>query len=128
MIDETLRGDTRAHTASLRRVYLTSAICCALVGLYGLAHLSPAPVVELICSCATVVAAVLWLQADARAHRIQTVHDWGYFAFVAWPVIVPWYAFKTRGQRGWSIATRIYLAILAPPVLSSIIKVMEHLR
>lgn len=115
-------------TSRLRRVYITSAICCGVFGLYGLAHLAPAPIVQLTCTFATIVVVVLWLQADARVRRIQTVHDWGYFAFVAWPVIVPWYAFKTRGRHGWSIAMLIYLAILAPPVLSSVITVMEHLR
>lgn len=115
-------------TSRLRRVYITSAISCGVFGLYGLAHLSPAPVVQLSCSLATVIVVVLWLQADARVRRMQTVHDWGYFAFAAWPVIVPWYAFKTRGRKGWSIAMLIYLAILAPPALSSVITSMEHLR
>ena len=122
-------GLATARAPSLGRIYVTSAICCLFFGLYGLAHQSPAPVVQLFSTFATIVSVVLWLQADARVRGIRTVHDWGLFVYLAWPVIVPWYAVKTRGgPRGWPVAAVIYFAIIVPPLLGAAIKIMEHLR
>ena len=42
-----------------------------------------------------------------------TVQDWGYFLMLAWPVVIPWYAFKTRGPRGWRLTARLFGLILA---------------
>ena len=46
---------------------------------------------------------IIWLQKDARRTGVGTVQDWGYFLLLAWPVVIPWYAFKTRGRSGWRL-------------------------
>jgi hypothetical protein len=37
-----------------------------------------------------------WLDKDSRQHRISWVFDMGFFLYLAWPVIVPIYLFRTR--------------------------------
>jgi hypothetical protein len=41
-----------------------------------------------------------WLRTDSRKRRIAWVYDMGLFLNIAWPFIMPYYLFKTRGTRG----------------------------
>jgi len=112
----------------LSRVVVTSGICCLFFALYGLIHRPPAPVVELVCNFATLVSAVLWLEEDARTRGLALVHEWGFLAYLAWPVVIPWYVVKIRGPHGLGLAAFLYGVILAPPILGTIIRIAEHLR
>jgi hypothetical protein len=40
-----------------------------------------------------------WLDADSREKRTLRVWDMGFFLYVAWPVILPYYFVKTRGVK-----------------------------
>ena len=40
-----------------------------------------------------------WLQNDSRKHGVAWVFDMGLFLAIAWPFIMPYYLFKTRGWR-----------------------------
>src|SRR3982751_314282 len=40
-----------------------------------------------------------WLQKDSRKHGVAWVFDMGLFLSLAWPFIMPYYLFKTRGWR-----------------------------
>jgi hypothetical protein len=42
-----------------------------------------------------------WLKP---ATIVAAVHDLGLFLWFTWPVAMPWYAFKTRGRSGWTLA------------------------
>jgi hypothetical protein len=50
-----------------------------------------------------------WLEADSRDTRTLRVWDMGFFLFVAWPVIVPYYLVKTRGAKR-ALLTLVLLA------------------
>ena len=54
------------------------------------------------------MAVILWLQQDARRTGVGSVHDLGYFLLLAWPIVIPWYAFKTRGRSGWRLAIGLF--------------------
>ena len=40
-----------------------------------------------------------WLDADSREQRILRVWDMGFFLYIAWPLILPYYLVKTRGVK-----------------------------
>jgi hypothetical protein len=40
-----------------------------------------------------------WLMKDNRQHHIDWVFDMGFFLYLAWPLIIPFYLFKTRGVK-----------------------------
>jgi len=45
-----------------------------------------------------------WLLKDNRRHHIAWVFDMGFFLYLAWPLIIPFYLFKTRGFKAlWSM-------------------------
>jgi hypothetical protein len=73
--------------------------------------MQPSPAVELLFSAGPLLAVVLWLQKDAQRTRAPAVLDWGYFLLLGWPVVIPWYAFKTRGHGGWRLTAGLFALI-----------------
>jgi len=112
---------------SLWRVYITATVCAFFAGAYAVLGTDPPPLVVLVAYYATPVSAVLWLQGDARHRSVSTVHDLGLLAFITWPVMIPWYAIKTRGLGvGLPLAAFLLLPILAPPVTSLLVTVARR--
>jgi hypothetical protein len=42
-----------------------------------------------------------WLQTDSRKYGVAWVFDMGLFLYIAWPLIMPYYLFRTRGLKGF---------------------------
>ena len=42
-----------------------------------------------------------WIIADARRLGVALPFDIGWFAFFAWPLVLPYHVFKTRGLKGF---------------------------
>jgi hypothetical protein len=98
----------------LTTAYVTAAVCSAAAALYTALALEPALIVALIVEFTPLVAVLVWLQEDARRTKAVAVQDWGLFLWVAWPALLPWYAVKTRGRRGWLLTLRLAGLVLAP--------------
>jgi len=41
-----------------------------------------------------------WLRTDSRKHGVAPVYDMGFFLYIAWPLVMPYYLVKTRGAKG----------------------------
>jgi PadR family transcriptional regulator len=80
----------------LRTARLTALFCSLAAALYGASQIEPSPVVGLFLSAGPLIAVILWLQKDARRSGVGAVQDWGLFLWFAWPIVIPWYACKTR--------------------------------
>src|SRR5258708_2449501 len=101
-----------------RLVALSSSVIAAL---YVVTRAEPAPVVQLYVIFAPAVAVILWLQKDARRTKVGAVLDLGYFLWLAWPVVIPWYALKTRGPSGWRLIAELFGLIAAPHVTAVVV-------
>jgi hypothetical protein len=106
-------------TASLKNLFITVGICSVFVILYGIMGIEPRPFVRVVVVMAPLIAAISWLRADARARRVALVHDMGLFLWLAWPVLLPWYAIRTRGRHGLPLALLVMFAILTPSLLNA---------
>ena len=86
-----------------------AAFCCSLAAaIYAAVPAEPRPIVALFLSGGPLLAVILWLQKDAQRTGVGAVHDWGYFLLLAWPVVIPWYAFTTRGRSGWRLTAGLF--------------------
>jgi hypothetical protein len=91
-----------------------AAVFAALAGAtYATARIEPSPLIALFLSGGPLFAVILWLQKDAGRTGVGSVQDLGYFLLLAWPVVIPWYAFKTRGRSGWRLTVGLFVLILA---------------
>ena len=98
---------------TLRVAKLAALFCSLTAVIYVAADTEPSPVVALFLSAGPLYAVILWLQKDARRTGVGAVQDWGYFLLLAWPVVIPWYAFRTRGWSGWKLITGLFGLIVA---------------
>ena len=102
---------------TLRTACLTAAFCSLVAVLYAAITVEPAPILLLFISFAPLTAVCLWLQKDARHAGIGGIQDWGFFLWLFWPVVIPWYTFKTRGLSGWRLAAGL-LGLAAAPIIT----------
>ena len=105
---------TATNDITLRVAKLAALVCSLAAALYAGVQIEPSPMAALLLSGGPLVAVILWLQKDARRTGVGAVHDWGYFLWLAWPLVIPWYAFRTRGRSGWKLTAGLF-----GPVLSS---------
>ncbi len=41
-----------------------------------------------------------WLRRDNRRRGVLSIYDIGFFLYLAWPIVMPYYLIKTRGAKG----------------------------
>ena len=100
--------EQRSNDVTLRVAKLAALFASLVAAAYAVAQIEPSPVIALFVSGGPLLAVILWLQQDARRTGVGSVHDLGYFLLLAWPVVIPWYAFKTRGRSGWRLTTGLF--------------------
>ena len=54
---------------------------------------------KLVSTVALPLIVALWVVADARKRGRQLCYDFDSFSYFAWPFVVPFYLFQTRGVR-----------------------------
>jgi hypothetical protein len=98
----------RSDDITLRVAQLAALFSSLAAAAYAATQSEPSPIVALFLSSGPLLAVVLWLQKDSRRTGVGAVQDWGYFLLLAWPIVIPWYAFKTRGRSGWRLAAGLF--------------------
>ena len=92
-----------------------AALYCSMAAIgYVVTRSEPQPIVAVFLTFTAVIAVVLWLENDARRTGVGAVQNWGSFLLLAWPAVIPWYAFKTRGPSGWRLLVGLGSLIAAP--------------
>jgi hypothetical protein len=106
-------------------LFSTVLVSIGLVITYEFLGISPNAFIMLFIVFGPLIAAISWVHADARARHIPLVHDMGLFLWLAWPVLLPWYALKTRGRHGLPLALVVMLATIAPLLLAAIVEAVR---
>lgn len=104
-----MTSETRDTT--LRVAIYTSVACSIAAAIYTLAGLEPSPLISLVFVFAPAITVILWMQKDAQRTGIVGVLDWGLFIWLFWPVVIPWYVFKSRGRQGWRLLLGLFALI-----------------
>ena len=92
----------------MRVAVLTAVTCSLAVAIYTATGIQPAPLVETLVTFAPLIVVFLWVEKDAWRTGVGAVQDLGLFLWLAWPVVIPWYAFKSRGRRGWRLLLGLF--------------------
>jgi hypothetical protein len=117
---------TQSTDVTLNVAKLAALFSSLAAALYAATEAEPSPIVGVFLSAAPLFAVVLWLQKDAARTGVGAVQDWGYFLLLAWPVVIPWYAFRTRGRRGWRLLLGLFGLILSASLTGLVVGWLIH--
>jgi hypothetical protein len=102
------------QTAPIRTFAIVAGLCGLIGAAYGFAYATPSLGLGLVLSLLPLFAAARWFRADARVHGVSLAFDWGFLGYLVWPFYLPWYAYRTRGRRGWRPAVGVFAGVFAP--------------
>jgi len=71
-------------------------------------------------------AAVSWFRRYLDQAKLPLPYDWGFFLWIGWPVLIPVYAARVEGWRGWRVAVRLLVLIVAPTFIAAIVRVFVN--
>jgi hypothetical protein len=62
-----------------------------------------------------------WVYSDRRARGIGMPYEFEAFVVFLWPIVLPYYLYRTRGWTGLLLGGGFWLLFLAPTILSLLI-------
>jgi len=93
--------------------YLVTAFCSLLGIFYGFAAIPQSGPLALGLRALPLLTVAHWLVLDGRFRGRRSLETWGVLFYVAWPVLLPLYALRTRGRSGWVLLLELYALVLA---------------
>jgi hypothetical protein len=105
---------------SLTNVYLVTAV--ASFGLLPSALLGKeAPgAIAIFAQYAPTIVVAMWLCRYVRDEASLRIHDAGWLFTLLLPVVVPFYALRREGRRGWRLAVLLIGLTIAPQLLAAV--------
>lgn len=83
------------------KLFWASVFLIAFIfGLYGGMAVPMRPYADLFAGLALQLGIAIWLDGDIRRRGYRPAFDSKTFLFFAWPVVGPYYLFRTRGWKG----------------------------
>jgi len=116
-------------SAPMTRLYVFCGVCFGMAFVYAILSATPKPGMSVLLSFGPPIAVAMWLVRDSKQQGVVMVQDAGLLFYFTWPLLIPWYALKTRGRAGWALAGRLYALALAGfigVVCGAVINVMWH--
>jgi len=102
-------------------VILTAVYATGLWVLASHGRAAPPKATELLWSFEFQVLLSIWVRIDRRSRNVSLPFEFDAFVFFGWPLVVPYYLYRTRGMRGLIITGAVYSLFIAPPVISTIV-------
>lgn len=96
-------------------------------GMYEAAQVEPVPAFILISQLGFFWALACWLQRDMDSQAIRWAVDVGFFLYLGWLFVLPYYLFKTRGPRAALVIlafVAVYLGSLAAGIAAYVFAVL----
>ena len=115
-----MRNFRHKFTAPTVFLYAYVIVSQVVTGLYEAANLPPHPALVLIFPLGFIWALACWFQRDIYSRGLRWAVDLGFFLYISWLILVPYYLFKTRGSRAALVIlgfVRIYIGSLATGVI-----------
>ena len=68
----------------------------------------------------------LWVLADRRNRGFRVPYEFNTFVFFAWPAVVPYYLYRSRGRRGLLLGAGVWALYIAPYVTALIVQIARN--
>jgi hypothetical protein len=63
----------------------------------------------------------LWVRADRQARGFRVPFEFDAFVFFGWPIVVPYYLYRTRGGRGLLLGAGIWGLQIVPSLTAQLV-------
>ena len=107
-------------------VLLTVAINQTATGFYRATGTESPPLSDLLGKISLFWGLGWWIRDDSRKRHFAWVYDLGFFLYLAWPVVAPYYLFKTRGVRALVTIGVFILVIIGAYLFGVALSVVLH--
>ena len=64
----------------------------------------------------------LWVRLDRLVRSFKVHYEFDTFVFFAWPFLVPYYLYRSRGRRGLLVTAGIFGLYLAPLISAEVFR------
>jgi hypothetical protein len=81
-------------------LYIYLVLACIARGIYLAGEIEPPAAFTFIIFAGYLWIVGWWLLTDSRKRGVAWVYDIGFFLYLVWPLILPYYLLKTRGAKG----------------------------
>jgi len=65
-----------------------------------------------------------WLRTDSHRRGVLSVYDLGFFLYLAWPIVMPYYLLKTRGAKGLLVILGFVVAYVGAAIVGLVLSVI----
>jgi hypothetical protein len=69
-----------------------------------------------------------WVRSDSRACQFHLPYEFGTFVFFAWPAVVPYYLYRSRGRKGLLFGVGICALYIVPYIDGVIVYTIKAMR
>ena len=69
---------------------------------------------------------IVWLRGDRRAREFAVPDEFDAFVFWGWPVVAPYYLYRTRGRRGILVAVGVWGLYIVPTFVWSVVHIVKR--
>lgn len=105
---------------------VTVVAISALQAAYMASGVVPSTESQYLWSFGLALAFIVWVDSDASLRRKVPCHDFGFLVAVFFPVSLVWYAFWSRGWRGFYVLAGLFGLMLLPWLSALACWVMLH--
>jgi hypothetical protein len=96
------------------------AVGLSVLGVHGLGASGPT---ELLWTFAFRLMLAWWVRVDRRALDFSVPFEFDAFVFFAWPVVVPYYLYRSRGGRGLLFGAGIWGLYITPSLTAQLVHI-----
>jgi hypothetical protein len=69
-----------------------------------------------------------WVRAGSRSRDLRLPYEFGTFVFFAWPIVVPYYSYRSRGCKGLLLGVGICKLDMVPYVASVNVYICKFIK
>lgn len=100
-------------------IYLFMAFIQIVHGFYAIYDNSPPALFKILGHVGIFWLIGDWFMKDSKKNKVEWAFDMGFFLYLLWPIIIPYYLYKTRGFKTASIYTLNFIGIYSGSYLLS---------
>jgi hypothetical protein len=112
---------------SLFALFFLVAVQTLAFGFLAWHRVEASPLSKKCCIFAFTLLMTIWVAEDRKKHNFAAPYEFNAFVFLAWPLAVPYYLYKTRGPRGLWKAAGFWLLAAVPAVVSTVIQIFTRI-